>query len=104
MSVRLAEQIFGLVDFVGGVDGYQHRADLGSGPEGNIPLGHIGGPNSHVVAGAHAHSDQGPGKGVHIVPELGVCTGVIQSGVPESVLIRKLLHHAVKHLRKSQID
>ena len=54
--------------------------------------------------GLHAHSDQGPGKGVHIVAELGICAGVIQSGVAESVLIREFLHHAVEHLRKGEID
>ena len=62
------------------------------------------GEGKTLVATLPAYLNALSGKGVHIVPELGVCTGVIQSGVPESVLIRKLLHHAVKHLRKSQID
>ena len=41
---------------------------------------------------------------VHIIPELGIGTGVVQRGVLESILVGVTLGHFVQHLRESQVD
>ena len=83
------------MDLIGGVDGDQHSADFGGGPEGDEPLGHIGGPDGHMVAGFHPHGDEGPGKLIYVIPELGIGPGVVQGGIAESILIRELVDHPV---------
>ena len=92
------------MDLIGGVHGDQHRADLGGGPEGDVPLGHVGGPDGHVVALFHPHVDEGPGELVHIVPELGVGAGVVQLGIAEGVLVGELLDHPVQHVGEGLVD
>ena len=104
VGVGLAEEVFRLVDLVGGVHRHQHRADLRCGPEGDEPGGHVGGPDGHLVAGLDPQGDEGPGELVHVVPELGVGAGIIQCGILEGVLVRELLHHLVQHLGEGAVD
>ena len=104
MGIRLAEQVLHLVDLVGGVHGHQHRAQLDGRPEGDVPLGHVGGPDRHVSAGLDTHGNERAGKGVHVVAELGVSAGVVQGGVLEGVLVGEFLHHAVQHLGEGQVN
>ena len=104
VGVGLAQQVLGLVDLIGGVHRNQHRADFGGGPEGDVPLGHVGGPNSHMVPLLHPHGDEGPGKLVHVIPELGVGAGVIQLGVLKAELVGELLDHAVQHIGEGGVD
>ena len=104
VGVGLAQEVLRLVDLVGGVHRHQHRADLGGGPEGDEPGGHIGGPDGHLVPGLHPQGDQGPGKLVHVVPELGIGPGIVQRGVFEGVLVGELLHHFVQHLGEGIVD
>ena len=104
VGVGLAEEVLRLVDFIGGVHRHQHRADLRRGPEGDEPGGYVGGPDGHLVAGLHPQGDEGPGKLVHVVPELGVGPGIVQGGVLKGVLVRELLHHPVQHLGEGAVD
>ena len=104
MGIRLAEQVLHLVDLVGGIDGDQHRAQLDGGPEGDVPLGDVGGPDRHVGACLDPHGDEGAGEGVHVVAELGIGAGVVQGGVLEGVLVGELLHHAIQHLGEGQVN
>ncbi len=104
VRVGLAEEVLRFMDFIGGVYRHQHRADFCGGPEGDEPGGHVCGPDGHLVAAFDPQCDEGPGKLVHIVPELGVGPGIVQSGVLERVLIRKLLRHFVQHLRESAVN
>ena len=84
MGVRLAQQVLGLVDFVAVLTVTSTAPIFGGGPEGDVPLGHVGGPDGHVVAGLDAHGDEAPGKGVHIVPEFANRCGCSPGGVPEA--------------------
>ena len=104
VGVGLTEQVFDLVDLVGGVHRHQYGADLGGSPEGDEPGGHVGGPNGHVIAGLHAQRDQGGGALVHIPTELGVGAGVIQGGVFERVLIGVFFRHGVQNRGEGGID
>ena len=104
VGVGLAEEVLRLVDLVGGVHRHQHGADLGGGPEGDEPGGHVGGPHGHLVPGLHPHGDEAPGELVHVVPELAVGPGVVQGGVLKAVLVRELLHHPVQHLGEGAVD
>ena len=104
MRIRLAQQILRLVNLIGGIDGNKHRADLGGRPEGDIPLWYVGGPNGDMVALPYAQRDERAREGIHIVPELGVGTGVIERGIAERVLIREFIRHAVEHLREGEVD
>ena len=104
MRVRLAQQIFRLMDLVGGVHGHKHRADLGRRPEGQEPLGNIGRPDRHLGSGFHAQGNQGAGKFIHVVPELAVGPGIIQRRELDRKLVRELFHHRVEHLREGLVD
>ena len=57
-----------------------------------------------MVAGLYAQGDQGPGKGIHVVPEFAVGAGIIQRSITEGLLIRKFLHDTVQHLGKGELD
>ena len=104
VGVALAQEVFGLMHLVGGVHRHQHRADLDRGPKSDVPRGHVGGPDGHMVAGLHAHGDEAAGKLVHVVPELAVGAGIVEGGVAEGVLVGELLHHAVQHLGEGQVN
>ncbi len=104
VRVRLAEQIFRLVDLVRCVHRHEDGADLDRRPERDIPLRHVRRPNRDVVALSYAEGDQSAREGVDVVAELGVRARVIERRVAEGVLIRELLADAVKHLRESQVD
>ena len=102
MGIGLAEQVLCLVNLIGGVHRDQHRADLGGGPEGDVPGRHIGGPDRHFHTGFHPQGDQGPGKVIHILAELFIGSGVVQRGVLEGILVGEFLHHAVEDLGEGQ--
>ena len=104
VGIGLAEQIFCLVDLVCGVDGYQHCADLGGCPEGNIPSRHIGCPDGNMIPLAHTHGDERPGKGIHIAAEFRICSGVVQLGVAKRVLGGEFLTHPVQHIREGVVN
>ena len=104
VGVGLAQQVLGLVDFIGGVHRNQHGADLGSRPEGDVPLGYIGGPNSHMVPLLHAHGNERPGKLVHVISEFRIGAGVIQLGVLKADLVGELLDHPVQHVGERGVD
>ena len=104
VGVGLAQQVLGLVDLVGGVHRHEHRADLRGGPEGEEPLGHVGGPDGHLAAGAHAQAHQRPGELVHVVPELAVGAGVVQGRELHGQLVRVVLHHRIQHLGEGLFD
>ncbi len=104
MGIGLAQQILGLMDLVGCIDCYQNCPDLNCSPEGDKPLGHIGGPYGYMVAGLDAQRYQGTGKGIHIVPEFRIGPGVIMGDVPECILIREFINHAVQHLGQGKVD
>ena len=54
MSVRLAEQILSLINFIGSVYSYKDRTYFCGCPEGYKPLGNVGGPDGHMVTGLGA--------------------------------------------------
>ncbi|OPZ74062.1 MAG: hypothetical protein BWY80_00732 [Firmicutes bacterium ADurb.Bin456] len=103
MRIRLAQQVFRFVNLVGGVHSDENGAYLGGCPKSDEPLGDIGGPDGDMVTGPYAQGDQRAGKCIDIIPELGICPGIIQGGIAEGILVGKLLHHPVKHLGKGQI-
>ncbi|MPN21327.1 hypothetical protein SDC9_168706 [bioreactor metagenome] len=92
------------MDFIRGVDCNEYGSDFCRGPEGYIPLRHVGGPYCDMVAGLYSERDKTAGKGVDIIAELGICARIIKCRVSERVLIGKFIHHSVKHLWKRQID
>ena len=47
MGIALTKQVFRFMNLIGGIDGYQNRADSGCRPESDIPGWYIGGPDSH---------------------------------------------------------
>ena len=104
MGVGLTEQVFDLVDLVGSVHRDQYGADLGGGPEGHVPGGHVGGPNGHVIACLHAQRDQGGGTFVHVAAELGVGAGVIQGGILKRVLVGIFFRHGVEDRGEGGFD
>ena len=104
MGVRLPEQIFRLVDLIGGVHGHQHRPQLHRGPKGNIPLGYVGGPNRHMIPCLYPQGNEGAGKGIHIRPKFRIGTGVVQGGVAEGVLVRENIGDPVQHLGEGEGD
>ena len=104
MRIGLAQQILGLADLIGRVHGDEDSAHFYRCPEGDIPLGHVRGPDGDLVAGLHPHVDEGAGKAVHVVPKLSVGTGIVQRRILDAVLVRELLRHAVQHLREGQVD
>ena len=104
VGVRLAQQVLRLMDLVGGVHRHQHRADLRGGPEGQKPLGHVGGPDGHLAAGPHAQGNQGAGELVHVVPKLAVGAGVVQRGEADGLLVGEVFHHRVQHLGEGLVD
>ncbi len=117
MGVGLAQQVLELVDLVAGVDRDQHRADLDRGPEGEVPLRHVGGPNGHLVAGLDAHGDERARELVHVGAELRVGAHVVLAhdvgvgivpavrlGEAEGVLARVQLADAVEQLREGLVD
>ena len=104
VGVRLTEQILGLVYLISGVDRDQHSAYLCHRPEGYEPLRDIRRPDRDVRAFAHSHRDKRACEGVDVVAKLGISARVVESRVPESVLIGELLHHRVKHVREGLFD
>ena len=104
VSVGLAQQVLGLVDFVGGVDRHEHSADFRRRPEGQVPLRKVRRPDSHVAAGPDAERDERARELVHVVAELGVCARVVQRRVFEGVLVGEFLDYAVEHLREGFVD
>ena len=65
-------------------------ADFCGGPEGDEPGGHVCGPDGHLVSAFDPQCDEGPGKLVHIVPELGVGPGVGEGALPMRELMNAL--------------
>ncbi len=57
-----------------------------------------------MAARFYPQRDEHPAKLVHVVAELGVGAGVVEGGVFKGVLVGEFLHHAVEHLRESQVD
>ena len=104
VRVGLAQQVLGLVDFVGGVDRYEHRADFRRRPEGQVPLRKVRRPYRHVAAGPDAERDESARELVHVVAELGVGARVVQRRVLEGVLVGEFLDYAVEHLREGLFD
>ena len=104
MRVGLAQEILDFVNFIRGVDSHEHGADFGRGPEGDVPGGHVGGPDGHVAALLDTHADERARKLIDIVAELRIRARIVAGRIAESVLIGELLHHAVKHLGEGQID
>ena len=104
VGIGLLEQIFRFVDLVSGVHRNEDGADLGGGPESDVPGRNVRRPDGHFTAGGHAHGKEGPGEVIHIVAKFAVSPGVIQGGVAEGVLIGKFLHHAVENLREGFVD
>ena len=104
VRVGLTQQVFGLVDLVGGVHRDEHGADLRRGPEGDEPRGHVRGPDGDLAAPAHAERDERAGKIVHVVAELRVGPRVVERRVFECVLVREFLDHPVEHLREGLGD
>ena len=104
VGVALAQEVLRLVDLVGGVDRDQHAADPDAGPEGQIPLGHVGGPDGDVVALFDAHGQKGPGEFVYLVLELRIGAGVVQGSVAEGVLGGKFTGGPLQHLAEGAVD
>ena len=104
MGVGLPQQIFRLMDLVGGIHRHQHRADLGRRPEGQKPLGHIGRPDRHLGACTDAERNQDSREFVHIIPKLRIGAGVIERRVFDRDLVGELLHHGVEHLGEGLVD
>ena len=104
MRIGLFQQILRLMDFVGGVHGYQHRADLGGGPEGDVPLRQVGSPHGHMAAGFYAKGDQRTGKVVHVLAELSIGAGIVEGGVFDGQLVGEFRDHAVKHAGEGHVD
>ena len=57
-----------------------------------------------MIPALDAHGNQRAGEGIHIVAELRIGSLIIQFGIVKANLIGELLHHAVEHLRKGQVD
>ncbi len=55
-----------------GVDGHQHRTRRRQAEQGHHPLGAVGGPHGHPVAGLDAGGHQGGGEGAGLDGQLGV--------------------------------
>ena len=87
MGVGLPQQIFRLMDLVGGIHRHQHRADLGRRPEGQKPLGHIGRPDRHLGACTDAERNQYSREFVHIIPKLRIGAGVIERRIFDRDLV-----------------
>ena len=103
MGIALPEQVFSLVDFVGGVHGYKNGADPGRSPEGDIPGGHIGCPDSHFGACPDAHGYKRPRETVHIITEFRIGPGIIKCRVFERILVREFFHQLVQHTAECQV-
>ena len=57
-----------------------------------------------MVAGLDPQRNQRSGNLVHILPELGIGSGIVQGSVLEAVLIRITLCHLIQNLREGQIN
>ena len=104
VGIRLAQQILGLVDLIGGIDGDEHRTDLRRRPECQIPLGQVRRPDRDVASGADAERYQRAREFVDVVAEFGVGAGIVQRCVFEGVLVGELLDDTVEHLREGHFN
>ena len=104
MGVRLAQQVFGFVDFVRGIDGDQDGADPGTGEKGQQPFGVVGGPDGHMVTGSHADRQQAAGNAVDFVEEFAVGPGIVACGVFDRRLVGKDAGDALDQLAEGQVD
>ena len=95
MSVRLTKKILGLVDLVRRVYGYEHCAELGGRPKGDVPGGQIGRPDGYLRACLNAERDESSRESVDFLAELGVGASVVESGVFEAELIGELVGNSV---------
>ena len=98
MSIGLFEQVFGLVDFVSGIDCYENRTDFSSCPEGDIPSRNIGCPDRNVISLADTHCNEGSCKGIHIIAKFGIGAGIIQLGIAERILSREFFTDSIQHI------
>ena len=89
MGIALTKKIFRFMNFICRVDGYQHRADLGRGPESDEPGRNVCRPDRNLAPGFYTEGNQSAGKLIHILAELLVGSGIIQGGIAECVLIGK---------------
>ena len=67
----MLHQVFHVAGAKAGVDGHDDGADFGDGAEEEQPLGPVGHPEGHLVAGLDAQVDEGAGHPVNFVAELG---------------------------------
>ena len=89
---------------ISGINGYKYRSDLGSSPEGDIPLGYIGSPYSYMIAASYTHGYKTAGKCIYIISEFYISSGIIKLCISECILIGEFLTHPVKYVREGLID
>ena len=104
MRIRLAKQILRFMNLVSGIHRDKNSADLRGCPESQEPLGNICRPDRDLGSGLDAEGYQRAGKLIDIIPELAVCSCIIQCRKADRRLIRELFDHGIQNLRKRLVN
>ena len=100
--VALIQHVFQLEWSIGGVDIDQHRADARRRELQHDPLGHIGGPNRHVLAVLDSQRQQ-PARGViDLLGEFAIADAQVACGKGQRVVIAIAPRRFAQHLRHCQ--
>ena len=91
------------MDLVSSIYCNQNSSYFGCSPEGDEPLGYIGGPNGYVIARLHSKSYKGSCSSIYVPSELPVCPGVIQGGILEGILVRIEGDHGIQYVAKCSV-
>ena len=89
LHVGLLEDVVEFLGLVGGVDGDEHGAGLGAGELEHQPVGHVLGPDAHVVALADADGEQALRQAIDALVELPVGPAQAAVGIDEEVVVRR---------------
>ena len=87
VQVGIIDEVFQLVLFVVGIDGYQHRAYLGGGEKKRKPVGHVGCPDAHMRAGRYAYGEQAFCQLIDPPVELPVGEPQVAVGIDDELLV-----------------
>ena len=98
LGFRLLEQVGQLILAVVGVYGEQNGPDFGRGEHQGHPVGHVVGPQGHLVAFFNAQAHQSLGQFIHRVFKFRPCLAVVAVHIDHRVSIRKPGHRIVQNL------
>ena len=104
LGLRLPEQVFELGAFIVGVDGEEHRADLGGGKLQGDPVRDIGCPDGDFFPFLHTERHQPPGHFIDSLLKLSVSQAIIPVDVDDCVAVGMFHDCLVKDLPQRKVS